>query len=70
MEDEDEDANYFNYIFQVRKIKICEIKITKIGKREIQTRFILVRPLPMPTSIPQATHLIFFTIFVKLFYNF
>ena len=26
-------------------------KITKIGKREMQTRFILVRPLPVPMSI-------------------
>jgi len=34
----------------------------------MQTRFILVRPLPVPTSSPQATHLRFSTIFVKIFY--
>ena len=37
----------------------------------MQTWFILVRPLPVPTSSPQATHLRFSTIFVKNpFYNF
>ena len=35
----------------------------------MQTRFILVRPLPMPTSSPQATHFRFFTIFVKIFFT-
>ena len=34
----------------------------------MQTRFILVRPLPMPTSSPQATHLRFSTIFVKIIF--
>jgi len=31
----------------------------------MQTRFILVRPLPVPTSSSQATYLRFSTIFVK-----
>jgi len=35
----------------------------------MQTRFILVRPLPMPMSSPQATHLIFSTIFVKILFT-
>jgi len=39
------------------------------GKREIQTRFILVRSFPVPTSSPQATHLRFFTIFVKIHFT-
>ena len=47
--------------------KIIRDKITKIGKKEMQTRFILVQPLPMPTFSPQATHFRFFTNFVKLF---
>ena len=45
--------------------KISAIKITKTRKRELQTHFILIRPLPVPTSSPQATHLIFSTIFVN-----
>ena len=35
----------------------------------MQTWFILVRSLPMPTSSPQATHLRFSTLFVKSFYK-
>ena len=35
----------------------------------MQTWFILVRPLPVPTSSPQATHLRFSTLFVKSFYK-
>ena len=35
----------------------------------MQTWFILVRSLPVPTSSPQATHLRFSTLFVKSFYK-
>jgi len=43
--------------------------INEIREERIQTRFILVRPLPVPTSSPQATHLRFSTIFVKIFFT-
>jgi len=45
-------------------------KITKIWKREMQTRFILIRSLLVPMSSPQATYLRIFTNFVKTLYNF
>jgi len=35
----------------------------------MQTQFILVRPLSMPTSSPQATHLRFSLTFVKIFFT-
>ncbi|KAH1232559.1 hypothetical protein GmHk_09G025179 [Glycine max] len=35
----------------------------------MQTRFILVQPLPVPTSSPQATHLRFSTLFVKILFT-
>ena len=34
-------------------------KVIKTGKQGMQTQFILVRPLLVPTSSPQATHLRF-----------
>ncbi|KAL5180524.1 hypothetical protein HKD37_01G001638 [Glycine soja] len=39
------------------------------GKREMQTRFILVWSLLVPASSPQATHLRFSTIFVKILFT-
>jgi len=47
--------------------KIMRDKIPKIGKREMQTRFILVRPLLVSMLSPQEIHLRFSTNFVKLF---
>ena len=35
----------------------------------MQTRFILVRPRPVPVSSPQATHLRFSTFFVKILFT-
>jgi len=35
----------------------------------MQTRFIQVQSLPVPTSSPQTTHLRFFTIFVKIIFT-
>ncbi|KAL5187269.1 hypothetical protein HKD37_05G012978 [Glycine soja] len=35
----------------------------------MQTRFMLVWPRPVPTSSPQATHLRFSTIFVKILFT-
>ena len=52
-------SNQFNNVLLNVQDRVNCNKITEIREERIANSFILIRPLPVPTSNPQATHLRF-----------
>ena len=52
-------SNQFNNVLLNVQDRVNCNKITEIREERIANSFILIRPLPVPTSSPQATHLRF-----------